>query len=142
MELFRDSYYDKEINEKITQLIGKRFTLWQAIKMNGKGSPRLQIIEATGDIMNLLSHQSSINYANIELRIGGIIIRFKARQDNYALVIPFSKMHIETNDKSITFSESGEHIKLSCFAMTEAWPTFLSKLHRFRSEFPDRNDAN
>lgn len=92
--LFNVSYNDRKVNESVEELVGKPFGLFDNIKLNGTGSPRLLIHKASEEIQQLLDYDNNLNYCNIELRPKGIIIRFRSILETYGLVIPFYKLVI------------------------------------------------
>ena len=92
--LVNTSYNEKKINDSINDLVGKPFGLIDNIKLNGIGSPRLDIIKTSEEIATLLSYDNNRNFCNIELRPNGIIIRFRSLLETFSLVIPFYKLVI------------------------------------------------
>ncbi len=82
-------------------LVGKPFTIRERFKMDGIGSPRLVIAEASIQINNLLLLDNNRNYCNIEMRPKGIIIGFRSLLESYALVIPYYKLVIYKGDTQI-----------------------------------------
>lgn len=82
-------------------LVGKPFTIRERFKMDGIGSPRLFIAEASIQINNLLLLDNNRNYCNIEMRPKGIIIGFRSLLESYALVIPYYKLVIYKGDTQI-----------------------------------------
>lgn len=90
--LFNVSYNEPKVNQAIEELVGKSFGLFENIKLNGTGSPRLLIHKASEEIQTLLDYDHNLNYCNIELRPKGIIIRFRSLLETYGLVIPYYKL--------------------------------------------------
>lgn len=86
------SYNNKAISKKIDTEVGKPFNLKERFKMNGIGSTKLIITEASVQINNLLILDSNRNQCNIEMRPNGIIVGFRSLLESYALVIPYYKL--------------------------------------------------
>ena len=59
------SYYDKEINEEINDLLGEQYNLFNKIKMNGIGSRRMIIENFSPEFIFVKSDFNDIQYANI-----------------------------------------------------------------------------
>lgn len=83
-----------KVRDKINAEVGVTFTLLERFKLNGTGSPRLQITSSSIDIYNLLVLDSNTNVCNIEMRPKGIIVMFRSLLDTYALVVPYYKLKI------------------------------------------------
>ena len=83
------SYNDHKLKEEISKIIGKPFSFFERIKMNGIGSSSLRIQGSNSEIENLLNLDNNDNRCNIEIRKKGIIVRFRALLETYALIIPF-----------------------------------------------------
>ncbi|NNF22989.1 MAG: hypothetical protein HKN67_13705 [Saprospiraceae bacterium] len=96
------TYDNKEDKALITDMVGKPFSLLQSIKMNGVGSKRLIVDEVSPNMGLLINTVSDINYANIELRPKGILIRINKGLRNFAWVIPYYHLVIyKVNGSSI-----------------------------------------
>lgn len=90
--LLNISHNDKKVTRQIESAVGKPYPLWERWRMGGNGSPKLPITSASVQIHNFLVLDNSRNTCNIELRPKGIILRFRARLETYALVIPYYKL--------------------------------------------------
>jgi hypothetical protein len=107
--LVNDSYNHKEVNRKIVETVGKPFGLMQRIKMKGNGSPRMEIVESTGEIKRLLHLDNNADWCYIELRPKGIIIRFRSLLETFALVIPYWKLVMYKTDGDLYTIYKDEH---------------------------------
>ena len=87
--IFETTYSDKEITNSINKIVGKPFSFFQSLRLNGIGSKRMIIDEVSPNITQYLKTTSSLNYANIELRPLGILIRINKGLQNYAWTIPY-----------------------------------------------------
>ena len=86
------SYNNKQIDQKITQQVGKPYSLIERFKLKGIGSPKLIITKTSIQIHNLLILDNNRNQCNIEMRPNGIIVGFRSLLESYALVIPYYKL--------------------------------------------------
>ena len=71
----------------INDLVGKSFSLRKKLKLRGVGSGRMVIDEASPKLEQTLLNGPDLNYANIELRPKGILVRITRRLDNFTSVI-------------------------------------------------------
>ena len=132
--LVNTSYNEKKINEAITELVGKPFGLLDNIKLNGIGSPRLDIIKTSEEIATLLSYDNNRNFCNIELRPKGIIIRFRSLLETFSLVIPFYKLVIFKPGNSFTFHMDYHTISVDAPPKNKSVNAFMEKLNQFKAE--------
>jgi hypothetical protein len=96
------TYTNKEHIELINDLVGKPFGFIQAIKMKGVGSKRMIIEDTSPNMKQYLNLVSDVNYANLELRPLGVLIRINKGLKNYTWVIPYYQLVIyKTNGSSI-----------------------------------------
>ena len=89
-----------DIEKEIEDLVGKSFPLFQRLKMKGNGSPRLPVLKASESISTLLEKDTNLNYCNVELRPGGIIIGFRSRLETWWWCIPYYKLSLFQNKGS------------------------------------------
>lgn len=88
------------IRREVEKAVGKEYPFFQRLKMGGTGSQKFVIAEASEEILQLVEKDNSINYAHIEIRPLGIIVRFKSYQETYGLVIPFQQLKLK---RELTF---------------------------------------
>jgi hypothetical protein len=96
--LFDLTYNSKEINKKIDVAVGPAFGLFSKSRWQGIGSERLVITNATGQLEKIFGGRFTQNFANIEMRPGGIIIRVRYRLEVYGIIIPFGKLTLFKNN--------------------------------------------
>ena len=100
--IYDTTYSDKEKTKSIDNIVGKPYSFFQALKLNGIGSKRMIIEEVSPNLSQYLNTVSSINYANIELRPIGILIRINKGLQNFTWAIPYYNLVIfKTNGASI-----------------------------------------
>lgn len=91
-------------NELINDLVGKPYNFIQAIKLKGIVCKRLLIDEVSPNLYEYLNEESNLNFANIELRPYGIILKINKGFKDYAWVIPYYQLVIyKVNGLSIHF---------------------------------------
>lgn len=90
--LLNVSYNNRKIDRQITEAVGASFGWRDRFRLGGIGSPRMSIIGASMNIQELLNLDQNMNVCNIELRPGGIIVRFRSILETYALIVPYHKL--------------------------------------------------
>lgn len=95
--LLQVSYYSKQKERQIKELVGEPFGLIHRIKNRGIGSQKFTVRSANAQILDLYAHQSGEIFTNIELRPKGIILWFRSRIDVYALMMPYYKLSVYNN---------------------------------------------
>lgn len=100
--ILNSTHTEKSHQQIITDLIGKPYSFIQSIKLKGVGSKRLIVSEVSPNLEVVMNQISDINYANIEIRTGGIIIYINKGLKNFSWIIPFYQLVIyKTNGTSI-----------------------------------------
>lgn len=127
------SYNNKEITRKVDEAVGKPFTLKQRWGMGGIGSPRMPVTESSMEIRNLLELDNNLNTANIEIRPGGIIVRFRSLLETFALVIPWHKLTLYKGDADV-WSVYRDHYFLKLRTREKAAVKFMKKLSNYKAD--------
>ncbi|MCO5725267.1 hypothetical protein [Robiginitalea marina] len=127
------SYNNPEVTRKIDHLVGKPFTLKERWAMKGIGSPKLFITGASLEIRNLLLLDNNLDACNIELRPGGIVLRFRSLLETYALVIPYYKLTLYKGDLA-TYTVYMDHHFVKVRSDTKAIQKFFTKLLGHRAD--------
>lgn len=100
--LLNTTYTNKENDATIDNLVGKPFGFLKKLQMKGIGSGRMIIDEVSPKLERTLLNGPDINYANIELRPKGILVRITRRLDNFTWIIPYYQLYTYmTNGLSI-----------------------------------------
>jgi len=100
--ILETTYTNKEQTELINDLVGKPFRFMQSLKMKGVGSKRMIIEDVSPNMQQYLNKIEDVNYANIELRPIGILIRINKALKTFTWVIPYYQLVIyKTNGSSI-----------------------------------------
>ena len=130
--LFITTHTDPEQRQLIDDIAGRPYSFWDKIKMGGVGSGRMIIEEASPKLQQTLRNGHDLNYANIELRPKGILVRITRRMDNFAWVIPYYKLHLyKTN--GISLHANGQFIYLRKDRMLRNNSRFFKKLLEIKS---------
>ncbi len=96
--IFDTTLQNKDNEILMTDIVGRRFSFFESIKMNGIGSKRMIIESVSPSMDRLMNTVSDINYANIELRKNGIIVHINQGLKTYSWVIPFHQLHTYQSD--------------------------------------------
>jgi len=96
------TYFNKDHKKIINDLIGKPYSFLESWKLNGVGSKRMIIESVSPNLQHYMNSVSDINYANIEMRSGGILIYINKGLKNFTWIIPYYQLVIyKTNGASI-----------------------------------------
>ncbi|SFZ91379.1 hypothetical protein SAMN05428642_10232 [Flaviramulus basaltis] len=118
---------NKENKVIIEDLVGRSFTLFESFKMKGIGSKRMIIEEVSPNLKSYLNVVSDINYANIELRPGGILIYINKGLKNFTWAIPYYHLVLyKINGASI--HAQGRFIRFKNNKTFKENKSFLSKM--------------
>lgn len=96
------TYKNKDEKQILEDLVGRSFTLLESFKMKGVGSKRMIVDDVSPNLKQYLNSISDINYANIELRTGGVLIYINKGLKNFTWAIPYYQLVMyKTNGASI-----------------------------------------
>ena len=126
------SYNDHKIKEEITKKIGQPFSFFERIKMNGIGSSNLRVLGCNSEIENLLNLDNNDNRCNIEIRKKGIIVRFRALLETYALIIPFYKLKLFKGESNV-YSIYIDNYYIKVLANNKNVHDFFKKISKYRN---------
>ncbi|WP_321254744.1 hypothetical protein [Psychroserpens sp.] len=106
------THTNKEHKHMINDLVGKPYSFMESWKMGGVGSKRMIIGQVSPNLEKYLNDVSDINYANIELRSGGIILYINKGLKNFTWIIPYYQLVLyKTNGASIHAQGKFVHFK-------------------------------
>ncbi len=135
------SYNSKKNRTILSEIVGRPFSFIERIRLNGIGSGKLIIIDASEEIVELLRLDNNINYCNIELRTNGIIIRFRSLLETYGLIIPFYKLVIYKGESKIySFYKDKYYIKF--MADNKKTSLFVKKIVGLKIKFQNKVGFN
>ena len=96
------TYNNKDHDALIIGLVGQPYSFLKQLKLRGIGSQRMIIDNVSPKLERALLNGPDINYANIELRPKGILVRITRRLDNFTWIIPYYQLYTYmTNGLSI-----------------------------------------
>jgi len=87
------TYNNRDNEAQIIHLVGKPFSFLKQLQMRGIGSGRMIIDKVSPRLERALLNGSDLNYANIELRPKGILVRITRRLDNFTWIIPYYQLY-------------------------------------------------
>lgn len=121
------TYKNKEHENLINDLVGKRYSFLQSLKMKGIGSKRMIIDEVSPNMKSYANTISDVNYANIELRPFGILIMINKGLSNFTWIIPYYQLVIYKTDGSSIHAQ-GRFIKFRNNTTFKENKSFFNKL--------------
>lgn len=108
------THNNKDEKQILEDLVGKSFSLFESFKMKGIGSKRMIVSDVSPNLKQYLNTISDINYANMELRTGGILIYINKGLKNFTWAIPYYQLVMyKTNGASIHAQGRFIHFKNS-----------------------------
>ena len=100
--ILNTTYTNKDNDATIDSLVGKPYSFFTKLRMKGIGSGRMIIDKVSPKLQRALLNGPDLNYANIELRPKGILVRITRRLDNFTWIIPYYQLYTYmTNGLSI-----------------------------------------
>ena len=129
--IFTTTHTNKEAKNLTNDLLGFPFTFYQSFKMGGIGSKRMIIEETSQNLSNYLNKVSDANYANIELRPGGIIVLLNKGLNNYSWVIPYRQLVIYKTNR-LTIHAQGKYISFKNNKLYRENKKFIDKMIDFK----------
>ena len=132
------SYRNKKTEEEIEDLVGKSYSFLERIKMNGNGSPRLIVLNASEKILTLLEKDNYINYCHVEVRPGGIIVGLRSKLESYSWCIPFYKLFISQNNQGYRIYSDTEHVVVQSGKSNVG--AFFRKLMNYKKEYLEKEN--
>lgn len=92
--VFNTTYRNDSDREMIDDIVGKRFSIIEIMKIGTIGSKRMIIENASETLEKYTNKVSDITYANIELRPKGILVLINKGLQNFTWVIPYYHLAI------------------------------------------------
>ena len=86
------THYNKEHKQLLDEFVGKPYSILESIKRGGVGSKRMIIKELSPNLSFITNNVADINYADIELRRKGVLIRITKGLKNFTWAIPFYQL--------------------------------------------------
>ena len=86
------TYHNKKHKQLLDELVGKPYSILESIKRGGIGSKKMIVNELSPNLSFITNAVTDINYANIELRRKGVLIRITKGLKNFTWAIPFYQL--------------------------------------------------
>ena len=135
--ILNSTYHNKAHKKIITDLIGKPYSFFEALKLKGIGSKRMIIDDVSLNMNQYLNKVSDINYANIELRPNGILIYINKGLNNFTWIIPYYQLVLyRTNGTSI--HAQGKYIHFKNNKTFKENKSFFDKLMNAKVSFDEQ----
>ncbi len=132
--LLNTTYKNEENELIIEELVGKPFSLRKKLMMGGVGSGRMVIEEVSPKLEMTLMNGQDLNYANIELRPRGVLIRITRRLDNFTWIIPYYQLHIYKTE-GLSIHGQGQFLHFRENQMLYNNKPFFKKLSNLKLEY-------
>jgi len=132
------SYNNPKQEQEINKLVGAAYSFRERIKMGGIGSPKMQIMQSSVSIYNLLILDNNTDYCSIELRPKGIILRFRSLLETYGLVIPYYKLTLYKGDLAL-YSVYIDTYFVKVKSDTKAIQKYFTKLQGLKAAYDPNN---
>lgn len=131
--IFETTLANKENQVLINDIVGRRFSFFESLKLKGVGSKRMAIESVSANLANLINKVADINYGNIELRQNGIIVHINKGLKTYSWAIPFYHLNIyQTNGFSI--HAEGMFVRFKNNKLLRENRKFLAKMMDLKTE--------
>lgn len=128
------TYRNKDNTKQINRLVGKPYSLLNSLKLGGVGSKRMMIEDVSMNMKQYLNTVSDINYANIEIRPGGILIHINKGLQNFTWSIPYYQLVIYKTDGSSIHAQ-GRFIRFSKNKLFKENRKFFRKLLNLKVQY-------
>ncbi len=128
------TYFNKDHKQLLDDFVGQPYTLWESIKRGGVGSKRMIVNNLSPNLSFISNHSPDINYANIELRKKGILIRITKGLKNFTWAIPFYQLVFYKSDFTSIHAQ-GRFIQFKNSKSFEENKRFFESLMNEKLEF-------
>jgi hypothetical protein len=134
--IFNTTYNNQDYDDESALLVGKKFSIFERIKLGGIGSGRL-VIEKTSPKMNIGKLKfSEIDYGNIELRPKGVIIHYTRKLERFSWIIPYYRLVIY-NTQFFSIHANGNFIQFLKNKNYNENKKFINRMVEIKNDFLD-----
>ena len=116
------------------KLLGKPYSIFNKIKMNGVGSARFTIAEISEKLKTNKKQFSELSHGNIEIRPSGILVHYTNRLERFSWCIPYYRLVVYNSDFFSLHAE-GSFIKFFKNKNYTENKKFISKMLDHKNEF-------
>lgn len=132
--LFKTSQNQRKVAEKLTEICGKAYSIFEMIKRDIYGSPKYKIIAMSSNKFGLdFEKDEELIYCTIELRKRGLALYFRHRNEEYIIASRFNQFSFLNNDGIFEIQMDFMHLRLK-IAEAKRHKKFLKRLMRCRTE--------
>ena len=125
--ILNTTYSNKDNDSLINNLVGNSFGFLKRLQMKGIGSGRMIIEKVSPKLERALLNGPDLNYANIELRPKGILVRITRRLDNFTWIIPYYQLYTYRS-KGLSIHGQGEFLKFRNDRFLQNNKEFIKKM--------------
>lgn len=134
--IFNTTYNNQDYDEESALLVGKKYSIFERIKLGGIGSGRL-VIEKTSSKLNIGKLKlSEIDYGNIELRPKGVIIHYTRKLERFSWIIPYYRLVIY-NAQFFSIHANGNFIQFLKNKYYNDNKKFINRMEEIKNNFLD-----
>jgi len=132
--IFNTTYNNQDYDDESALLVGKKFSIFERIKLGGIGSGRL-VIEKTSSKLNIGKLKfSEIDYGNIELRPKGVIIHYTRKLERFSWIIPYYRLVIY-NAQFFSIHANGNFIQFLKNKNYNENKKFINRMVEIKNDF-------
>lgn len=132
--ILNTTYTNKDHDKLINNLVGRPYSFLKKLQLRGIGSGRMIIDNVSPKLERALLNGPDINYANIELRPKGVLVRITRRLDNFTWIIPYYQLYtFKTNGLSV--HGQGEFLHFRNDRFLKGNKDFIKKMMNLKTIF-------
>lgn len=87
MRLLNISYNDPRVKRELEAICGPPFGFWAGVRRGGTGSARFRLEQGPTALLEAVDREEDRGYCSLEVRPGGLVIRFRSRLETLAVPI-------------------------------------------------------
>lgn len=140
--VFNVTYYNKDTEKKIKDLIGEPYSLLEKIKLKGVGTSKMQIIDASENMASYFSSHYDSRFCYLELRREGLLVGFQSILKTFSWAIPFYELSIYYNGGILSIYSKSDHLKVKPPFNGYVDKKYLKKVLFKKAEYFERNNFN
>jgi hypothetical protein len=137
--LIDNTAHSSDNKERINEIVGETFSLFDTILMGGTGSEKMQIIACSTFFKATLNNFQETNYGSIEIRTKGILIHLNNGRKYCVWCVPFYRLAIYLSG-SLNIHAEGQVIKFKLKKNQNK--SFIKKLLEKKAEFSEENHSS
>ena len=131
------THINKEHKQLLDEFVGKPYNILESIKRGGVGSKRMIVKELSPNLSFITNDVADINYANIELRRKGVLIRITKGLKSFTWAIPFYQLVFYNTDFTSIHAQ-GKYIHFKNSKTFKENARFFKNLMNEKIKFDER----